>query len=501
LKTNRTLRHGSAVYLAVSIAVAALLGVGVVVAQQTTLAAIAVVAMTLMLMRHPELSVLATAALAMVAMPAWIPMSVALGGVSFRFYEPFLLISVLVVALKYRPQNYAMLRTALLLLLIAVWIAVGLANDHEAGRVLVDTRHFLYLAMAFYVAASISGTPLVDRVVKILPALLWISALVTVAASAVGFGIAGMQSEASGSLDGSEQAARLISPATYPAVAVLCGVMALWLSGKKPMRAMLMYSFPALVVVFLSFTRNALIAIAVASIFAILASRDFKAVRRITTLALVAGGVVLLITVGEPFLRQIGPLGWALDQFDAFTSRVLGGISSTAIAADGSAQFRFEQENYYLVPEIFRSPVFGHGYGYAYKPLETGRFITEKSEGLRYYAHNFYLWILVKTGFVGLLIFAFSIIVPVLGRMRVKSSIVHMASAAAAAGLLAASFVAPMPLGAPTSVLLGALAGICAGGIGSRSLQPPEGDIVGVLSREPTLTSELSHRRASNERE
>jgi hypothetical protein len=420
--------------------------------------------LTFVLLRWPEFAIYAMVSLSIVALPSAIPMSFAVGGISVRIYEPFLLISVIVTALRYRLHARALGRVAALVTLLVFWVVLGLANGHDPVRVLVDTRLFAYLCLAMFVAASVAGTAVVNHAIRIVPAVLWISAGTTVAASALGFGIAGMQIGAAGSLDGSESAERLISPATYASVAVLCAVLALWLTGKKSLRDTLVFSAPALTMVFLSFTRNAVISIAVACLFAVISSHDFRAVRRVAVLGLIVSGLIFLISVGEPVLRQVGGLGWALNQFDAFSGRVLGGINGSALASDGSAQFRFDQENVYLVPEIFRSPVFGHGYGYAYKPLETGRFVTDKGEALRYYAHNFYLWILVKAGVVGFLLFAFSVIAPVLMRMNARSTAAQLAAGSAAAGLLAASFVAPMPLGAPTSVVLGLVVGLCLGG-------------------------------------
>jgi hypothetical protein len=434
------------------------------VANPLVLVVIAGLILTLVLSRWPEFAIYAMVCLAIVALPSAIPMSFAVGGISVRLYEPFLFISVVVAALRYRLDARALVRLAALVSLLVFWVVTGLANGHDAVRVLVDTRLFAYLCLALFVAASVAGTEVVARAVRLIPAVLWISAGTTIAASVLGFGIAGMQIGAAGSLDGSESADRLISPATYASVAVLCAVLALWLTGKKSLRATLVFTAPALTMVFLSFTRNAIISIAVACVFAVVASKDFQAVRRVAMLGLVLSGLIFLITIGEPVLRQVAGLGWALNQFDAFSGRVLGGITGSALAADGSAQFRFDQENVYLVPEIFRSPVFGHGYGYAYKPLETGRFVTDKGEALRYYAHNFYLWILVKAGVVGFLLFAFSVISPVLTRMNARSTAAQVAAGAAAAGLLAASFVAPMPLGAPTSVVLGVAVGLCVGG-------------------------------------
>lgn len=117
-----------------------------------------------------------------------------------------------------------------------------------------------------------------------------------------------------------------------------------------------------------------------------------------------------------------------------------------------------------FLPEIQKSPLWGNGFGYAYKPINTGRALSDKSENLQCYAHNFYLWLLVKAGPVGFLLFLVPIARVLVAALR-GSGHVALTTGALAAGLLAVSFVAPMPLGSPTAVLLGLVTGACAGSI------------------------------------
>lgn len=75
-------------------------------------------------------------------------------------------------------------------------------------------------------------------------------------------------------------------------------------------------------------------------------------------------------SLGESATRvRIGP----------FDTRLLGGIGGQGLETDGSAQFRFQKETVYLYPQISNSSVLGHGFGYAYNPIDTGRFFSGKS--------------------------------------------------------------------------------------------------------------------------
>jgi O-antigen ligase len=139
---------------------------------------------------------------------------------------------------------------------------------------------------------------------------------------------------------------------------------------------------------------------------------------------------------------------------------VLEGLTSSTLEVDLSSQFRVVFENALIIPRIEESPLFGHGFGYAYKP-PLGIPGTFNSDFAPYYAHNFYLWILVKAGVTGLAIFLWFSLAPILKTFRQSSGLAH-ASAGAATALLACSFVVPMPIGSPTALLLGALLGAAA---------------------------------------
>jgi O-antigen ligase len=152
---------------------------------------------------------------------------------------------------------------------------------------------------------------------------------------------------------------------------------------------------------------------------------------------------MIAVTVpGSLFLLQRSKTGaWLSDQYAAFNQRVLGGVTSSALAVDDSALERLREINL-LKETIAQAPVFGHGLGYVYQPP------TGDDEFHLYlypaYSHNFYLWWLAKAGAVGMAVFAIFALTPVILALRCAPAAAKI-SAAVAAGLLAISAVWPLP--------------------------------------------------------
>ncbi|MFC3952702.1 O-antigen ligase family protein [Aeromicrobium fastidiosum] len=212
-------------------------------------------------------------------------------------------------------------------------------------------------------------------------------------------------------------------------------------------------------IVVLGFSRNAILAIGVAVLFAILVSPRIQSVvrsiRLVSTASLSAAALTLLLFL----LPASSATVWFEQQISSFNSRVLDGIRPGAIQADRSAQFRFQGENPYLKEAIAQSPVTGHGFGYPYRPAAVaGRTETDATVDLVYYAHNYYLWIWTKCGLLGGSVLLLTLLSPAIGAVR-RRAVSTVGATAPLAGLMAASVVAPMPNGSPTSALVGALCG------------------------------------------
>jgi O-antigen ligase len=433
------------------------LGAAVVISPEMAFLGIAAAMILAFVASRPTAVFYLTVVAAFISVPDFVPTSFAVGGIQVRFYEPLVVGSLLISLIRYRSVRQINGRVGAIFALLVTWVVIGVVLGNPVERAFTDLRLFIYLAIAFFVSSRIPRSEL-KKLLRTVPAILFVSAGATLLASMFGFGLAGMQTDITG---GSDAASRLISPATYPSIVVLSGVLALVIAGRLTLSASWAYWLPALAIVFLSFTRNSVISLGAAAIFALFALRSVRSVVRVAAYTAATVAIASLVYVFVSGYRNVAGVGWVAAQADAFSARVLDGISGQAIATDGSAQFRFEQENAYLIPEIGNSPLIGHGFGFAYKPIFTGRFLNEKSEDLQYYAHNFYLWLLVKSGFLGMSLFVYSIMTPVVRLLRSRDS-ESIACGAAGAGMLAACVVVPMPLGSPTALLLGVVAGICA---------------------------------------
>lgn len=411
---------------------------------------------------RPLLLVYATVVAAFTTVPAAVPTTVVLGSYSVRLYEVLLVVAFACVVAT-RPAGRAVrVAEALIYGVLALWSIVGVANGNEIGWVLADVRPLVLLALAFGIAGRLAGGPAAGVVIRLMVPVLWISAVLTVLGSAAGLPISGREELASLSL-AADAATRLLSPATYASVGVICIAVALLIMGRASLRGSLPWLLPAVIIVGLSFSRNAVISIAVAVLVGLLASRSTRSWVRSAgyAAALLAFGALAWGIISATSAVPVS--AWMLQQAESFAGRVVEGISSTAIAADGSARYRLDQEDPHLWSAIAEQPLAGHGFGHPYKPLFTGRSASEdQAEGLSRFAHNFYLWTWAKCGIVGVLAFVAALVVPALAAIRSHSS-TGVGAAAALLGLLAASFVAPMPAGYPTSLLVGLLGGACAG--------------------------------------
>jgi O-antigen ligase len=136
---------------------------------------------------------------------------------------------------------------------------------------------------------------------------------------------------------------------------------------------------------------------------------------------------------------------------------VLGGVSASALAVDQSTLDRLVEDDH-LIPAIGRAPVFGHGLGYAYQ-LPFGNDPTGFTETLgTTYAHNFYLWWMVKAGALGMAAFVLFALVPVVRALRCGTAPAKI-SAAVAIGLLVMCNVDPLPEESPNGLTLGLVLG------------------------------------------
>lgn len=411
--------------------------------------------------RNPDRLIYLTVAAATAATPVFIPSGFSLGPISVKTYELLLVISAVYAAMKYRGRIPISL--VAFGLLIAGWAMFGMLAQHEPSKIIYDVRNLLMLWASCFIACRVAGTRVVDGVLIWVKWILWVSAGLSLLASTVGLPLAGRVEDAAlpvAGADVGESAVRLLTPATHLSLAVLCVLAVVVVTTRPRVKIVLIYAAPAILMVFISFSRNALLGVAVAVIFGLLASRTVGTVARTIGFTTLTAVVLGLLMISSSALDSFPAGAWLNKQMAGFSGRVLGGLTSETLTVDGSAQFRFQQENALIIPKISEAPVLGHGFGYAYK-LPTGNPGSFYADFAPYYAHNFYLWILAKAGLVGLCLFLLFAVVPLVKSLKARS-VVATAAAGGVAALLAISFVAPIPIGSPTGLLLGALIGLCA---------------------------------------
>lgn len=441
--------------------VAALVATAAAVGPEAALLFLAIAALAVFIAKNPDRLFYITLAAATMALPAFVPTTFSVGSVSIKAYEPFLLLSVVYAAIRYKGRIPVAL--SIFGALIVIWAAVGLLAQHDPSKIIYDTRNLLMLAAASFVASRVSGTHVLGGVLRWVKWILWSSAGLSLLASATSLPLAGRAEEAALPVTGAgagEAAIRLLTPATHLSLAVLCILAVLVVIRRQTFNSIAIYAIPALLMVFISFSRNSLLGIAVAVLAALLAARNVRSVGRTLGHVAVVGTTFWLIMASSTMLSSFPVGSWLNKQVEGFSDRVLGGLTSETLTVDNSAQFRFQQENALIIPRISEAPLAGHGFGYAYK-LPTGIPGSFSADFAPFYAHNFYLWILVKAGLIGLALFLWFALVPTI-RSIWSGNVMTVAAGGAALALLATSFVAPMPVGSPTGLILGALIGVCA---------------------------------------
>lgn len=394
---------------------------------------------------RPAWSVYVAMVLGLTAFPAFIPYSAQLGSTTIFLFEPFLAIAAVWALVTHKAPWVARRRPVWIALLIIAWALAGLAQKHPAIEIIGDTRGLLTVLLSVIVASRIYGTPHGETALKVLRASLWVSLAVTLAAAVLRFPIAG-RSEATAlflnsSGAGSSASTRFLTAASEISVLVAAASIALMIVGRVPIRKALPYFIPSMTIVFLGFSRNSFVALGVAFIFAVLAARTLKPIAVAAKIALFAGFPILILSLAHMSFGIPGG-DFVATQIEGFMDRVVGGLDASTLSDDTSTIARMNEDSY-LLGGISESPFVGHGFGYAYRlPVgPPGSFSATKGP---YYGHNFYLWLTVKAGLLGMAIFVGAFILPVIRCLKGGSNAV-IGLGSAAAGLLVSMVFAPFP--------------------------------------------------------
>lgn len=418
---------------------------------------VAALVAVLVLVLRPAWSIYLTLIFAFAALPTAIPTEFEVGGSSIRVHEPFLVLAFVYSLVRFQASRRANLLAMAFAAFVAVGLLIAFASQNPVSKIIFDARPVAECAAVIFIAVRLYGTEIARRCVVVFTWILWFSALIVFAGATLGVSVGGRTEEADlANPDAvSGAATRLLTSATFPALAVLCAITALVVAGKLRLRSSWVLGAPALVIVVLSFSRNSILALGVAVLFAALMSRTVSATTRAVGIGLTTVAVFGLLVVMNPILAGLPGGAFINTQVASYASRVIDGLNSNVQASDISVQFRVSEDGW-LLHGLSTSPVFGHGFGFAYKPSAGRSSFT--LDYAPYYAHNFYLWAAVKSGLLGGLLMLSSIVDPLWRALR-RPSFSTIAIASALTGMLGSSFVAPVALSATSSVLFGLLVG------------------------------------------
>lgn len=432
-------------------------GIAVIGPVLTSVLVVAATAVVLILWR-PQLSVYATFILAFATLPAFVPTTIAIGPITLRLAEVTLIAAAVWCTARLRAPRSTNVALGAFLALIAVWAIGGYAAGNLPANILTDVRPITTTLLAAYVAARVAGTPVVGQIAKMLPWLLWTAVPLILLSSIAGLQLTGRSESASlTDTSAADEATRILTPTNFLALVILCGCITLALTGRRRMKESWVYWVPSLIILALAFSRNSLIGVAAAVAFAFLARWSFRVFIRVLGLAAGIALAAILIVAANPVLADVPGGAWVNEQVSSYQTRVLDGLDSNVQATDPSTQFREQSENAFAVPKIEEAPIVGYGFGYAYKaPIGLpGTFFYDSAP---LYVHNFYLWLTLKTGLLGMAIFAAISVWALIRGARIRDS-PSIALGGGLAALLACSIVAPMANGWPTSILIGGVIG------------------------------------------
>lgn len=385
------------------------------------------------------------------AIPGAANPGIAVGGQAFSAFE--LVIALLAAKLLLRGSLSRSTRPALLLTAcILLGCFVALLYSQPLAPLLADLRGPAMLLLAFCIgscARDFVGTLWACFVGAVLT--LWVSAGFVVVAMTTGLSITGRTEQAAlytyGDV-GASTAVRFLTPATPLAVAVVCAVLVAMVQPRHRVPGLALAGVPAAFLIFSAFSRNHLLAFAAALTFALLVLPKTRITPLVTRVALAAavGAALVAVLPSSPVTDTVRV------QVEAYTTRVIDGLDPNTLSADASSRYR-EVENAALLQSIQQAPILGQGFGHSYKPPSGPLGSFEATRGTAY-AHNFYLWLAVKTGIIGLILFLGAALPPLL-RRRTQRSTTAVLAGGVAAGLLASSIVAPAPLASGSAVVLG----------------------------------------------
>ncbi|RDB49545.1 O-antigen ligase domain-containing protein [Tsukamurella tyrosinosolvens] len=467
------------------------------------LAGCAILVVTLV---HPRWYIYLTIVFAFFTFPAAVAFGRDLGLFTILPYEVAAIIALLVLLrdrVQVRPID------VIPALCFLGMVAAAAFHGHDVGndsfRIAREVQFLFDTVLGYFYGLVVVRAGLVSKLAKVCVPVLWGSAAMIAIASVTGLVLEGRADDLAKE-NAAESGIRYITNVQMAATAVLCVGAACFLL-KLPGRRFFLWAIPpTLFIILMSFSRNTIIGLAVTLAVCVVFGGTLRTLPRAAALA--AGGTLGIVgaTSALLFLGQGTPVGkWLSTTVESFQGRVLGGVSAQYLATDNSLNDRLV-ENSNLMSNFTKEPWFGHGAGFAYKShFGTPRNFVPAPDSS--YAHNFYLWWLVKAGVIGMVFFVAFALIPLYRALRSRRR-PAIAAAAISTALMAISVVAPLPLDPANSLLFGMALGAAAGysavprtavppGIPPEAKRlPPVPDVLAAIGSGPAATPQPERRRS-----
>lgn len=354
-----------------------------------------------------------------------VPFLVVVGGKSL-FLSDLLLPLAALVALRRgsrigRLDLLAWAYTAVM----AFQAAVGVVRKQPFEAFTQDLRGPVYLICGYFIASRLLRAGTIATVVRVAGLILWYTAGLMVVTILTGAEILSGRTEAVRAYDAVQtqefDATRFIVNSKGLAFMVLVAALAVLMSRRSTERHRWvagLLGLPAFTITFLGYARATTLALGLCVLVLVLLARRLQLsgprvggallvlVGMLAALALTGSGALLNDPQGNALARQVA----------GFEERVVGGLSEDGVDSPGN-QYRL-LENRYALQTAATNPLFGQGIGAAYHPTfvrdsQLQAFKTNPEFGSRF-IHNGWLWYLVKTGAVGLVVALALLLVPVL---------------------------------------------------------------------------------------
>jgi O-Antigen ligase len=472
----------------------------------------------------PRFVICLGAASSLLPLPSVAPFAIGLGGGTLYLVDVLVFVAALLCfRTDLRPTSRVCFGASGVFLLVGfVGSVIGNPSLGLLGR---DVRGPLQLVFGIIIGlAAIRDSRLMTYLLRTLAIALWYGTAAIAITLATGvnlvFGQVGeTQSTLIDNVRTTYDATRFQLQVNNVATLVLCAVIALLLVGQVKVRAVFMpYILPSVFLTFESFSRNSILAFAVVFLVA-----GVIAVRHGTVVSAVGRtlmGIVLIVAIAFVTYYALSFAAFALGgsnpltaQVAAYKGRVIDGLTGASLQGDSSVQWR-QLEWGYENASFANAPIFGHGFGAAYRPVLA--FDPFGRLGGVIYAHNWYAWLLTKTGVVGAALIAIVLLGPLVrlvsgARSGVRNARLCTAVLASTVSALAVMTVSPLVESSGSALYVGAVAGVAWGlhgelthlhpvrrdrGTGSGSGSPPD---VGLDSRRMPRLSEVAQSNRSDD--